>query len=271
MSKRIQNGSIPLGNTDMYFVSFGTGIKKLVVLPGLSDGLTTVKGKAWFLHLPYRKYLKDYTVYMFSRKNRMPDGYTIREMAEDQTRAMKKLDIFRACILGVSQGGMIAQYIAINHPEMVDRLILAVSAPYANDVVTKAVKRWIKIAKRGDHRALMTDTAEKMYSQKYLRKNRIFIPLLSKFTKPADYERFYKNAYAILKFDARDELSKISCPTLILAGDDDHTVGNEAPYKLKHSIPGSQLHLFKGLGHGAFEEDSNFYKIVFDFCGRSLE
>lgn len=269
MKKNIQNGSVSLGHTNMSFVSFGNGNKKLVVLPGLSDGLATVKGKAWFLHFPYKSYMREYTIYIFSRKDRMPDGYTIREMADDQVRAMKQLGICKACVLGVSQGGMIAQYIAIDYPEMVDRLILAVTASYANDVVTKAVRGWIKMAERGDHRALMTDTAEKMYSQKYLRKNRIFFPLLALFTKPASYERFFKNADAILKFDARDEVSKIKSPTLILAGDNDHTVGNEAPYELKQSIFDSDLYLFKGLGHGAFEEDRNFYKIVFAFCSRS--
>ena len=65
----MENGSVLLGNTEMDYVSFGEGEKRLVVLPGLSDGLTTVKGKAWLLSLPYRKFFRDYTVYMFSRKN----------------------------------------------------------------------------------------------------------------------------------------------------------------------------------------------------------
>lgn len=268
MKKNIKNGSVNIDSTEMYYVSFGSGNRNLVVLPGLSDGLATVRGKAWFLHLSYRRYLKDYTIFMFSRKNQMPKGYTIREMAQDQALAMKQLGISKANILGVSQGGMIAQYMAIDHPKMVDRLILAVTAPYANDVVTRAVKRWIKMAKRGDHKALMTDIAEKMYSRKYLRKNRIFFPILAKFTKPENYDRFFKNAYAILKFDAREELIKISCPTLILSGDDDHTVGNEAPYELNRSIPGSELYIFKGLGHGAFEEANDFYKRVIEFCNR---
>ena len=268
MKKNIKNGSVKIDSTEMYYVSFGSGNRNLVVLPGLSDGLATVRGKAWLLHLPYRRYLKDYTIFMFSRKNRMPGGYTIREMAQDQALAMKQLGISKANILGVSQGGMIAQYMAIDHPEMVDRLILAVTAPYANDVVTRAVKRWIKMARRGDHRALMTDTAEKMYSRKYLRKNRFFIPILAIFTKPENYDRFFRNAYAILKYDARNELCKISSPTLILAGDDDHTVGNEAPYELNRSIPRSELYIFKGLGHSAFEESNDFYKRVIDFCNR---
>ncbi len=266
MKKNMTNGTIEFSDTDMYYVSFGSGKRNLIVLPGLSDGLATVKGKAWLLHFPYRRYLKNYKVYIFSRKNKMPENYTIRQMADDQVLAMKKLDLNKANILGVSQGGMIAQYIAINHPETVDKLILAVTAPYANNVVRKAVKRWIRMSKRGDHRALMVDTAEKMYSKKYLRRNRRFFPILAMFTKPACYDRFLKNACAILAFDARDELSKIKSPTLIIAGSDDHTVGKKAHYELKSMISGSQLYIYKGLGHGAFEEGRDFYKRVFDFC-----
>ena len=129
MKKNMTNGTIEFSDTDMYYVSFGSGKRNLVVLPGLSDGLATVKGKAWLLHFPYRRYLKDYKVYIFSRKNKMPENYTIRQMADDQVLAMKKLGLNKANILGVSQGGMIAQYIAINHPETVDKLILAVTAP----------------------------------------------------------------------------------------------------------------------------------------------
>ena len=126
MKKNMTNGTIEFSDTDMYYVSFGSGKRNLIVLPGLSDGLATVKGKAWLLHFPYRRYLKDYKVYIFSRKNKMPENYTIRQMADDQVLAMKKLGLNKANILGVSQGGMIAQYIAINHPETVDKLILAV-------------------------------------------------------------------------------------------------------------------------------------------------
>ena len=157
----MENGCVAVSGTDMYYVSFGRGKKTLVVLPGLSDGLATVKGKALVLSAPYRKYLGDYSVYMFSRKNSMQKDYTIRQMAEDQALAMKALGIDRAFVLGVSQGGMIAQYLAIDHPEAVEKLILAVTAPYANNTARDAVGTWIEMAERGDHLSLMTDTAER--------------------------------------------------------------------------------------------------------------
>ncbi len=263
-----KNGCVAVGNTEMYYVSFGNGNKKLVVLPGLSDGLATVKGKAWILSLPYKKFFSDYTVYMFSRKNEMPEGYAIRDMANDQVMAMKNLGIDQACLLGVSQGGMISQYIAIDHSEMVTKLILAVTAPNANAIVKETVSNWIGMANRGDHTALMADTAEKMYSEEYLRRNRKYFPLIAKFTKPSGYDRFLKNARAILGFDSRKELSKINCPTLIIAGSDDHTVGNDAAFELNRGIANSELFVYDGLGHGVFEEAKDFYDRVLEFCNQ---
>ena len=264
----MKNGCIAIHQTDMFYVCFGHGSKNLVVLPGLSDGLATVKGKALFLKTPYKRFMTEYTVYMFSRKNDMPKGYTIRQMAEDQALAMKKLGISKAAVLGVSQGGMIAQYLAIDYPEMVEKLILAVTAPNANEVAKDAVGAWIGMAKQGDHVRLMADTAGKMYSKPYLEKKRKLLPLAARFTKPKSYERFFRNAYAILGFDAREELPKISCPTLIIAGEDDHTVGNEAPYVINRSIPGSEIYIYQGLGHGTYEEAEDFYDRIYSFCSR---
>lgn len=261
-----KNGCVTVGNTEMYYAAFGEGRRNLIVLPGLSDGLTTVKGKAWLLASPYKRFFHDFTVYMLSRKNNMPEGYSIENMADDQVTAMKNLGIDKACVLGVSQGGMIAQSIAIMYPEVVDRLILAVTAPYANKVATDAVSSWIDMVKRRDHRSLIVDTAEKMYSDGYLQKNRKFFPLIAKFTKPASYDRFLKNANAILRFDVRGELSKIGCPTLIIAGSNDKTVGNDAPGELKEGIANSELFVYEGLGHGAFEEAKDFYDRVLEFC-----
>ncbi len=107
---------------------------------------------------------------------------------------------------------------------------------------------------RGDHVSLMVDTAEKIYFPKYLEKNRKLFPAIARFTKPKSYDRFLKNAKAILKFDVRNELTKIKCPTLIIAGDDDNTVGNDAPYDLKNGIENSEIFIYEGLGHRAFED-----------------
>lgn len=260
-----KNGRIPVGRTEMDYVSFGNGSKSLVLLPGLSDALTTVKGKALLLAGPYRRFFENYTVYMFSRKNAVPDGYSVRDMAADQAEAMELLGIESACVMGVSQGGMIAQYLASGFPELVEKLVIAVSAPYANDIIRGCINTWLGMANEKNHRSLMIDTAEKSYSAAYLAKFRKTYPVIGLVGKPKSYHRFIVNANAILGFDARGEIGKIACPTLIIGGRDDKIVGVQASYEMKEKIPGSRLYVYQGLGHAAYEEAPDFNERVFAF------
>lgn len=260
-----KNGEVTLGTTGMNYVSFGHGDRALILLPGLSDGLATVKGKALLLAKPYTPFFDRYTVYMFSRKNDMPAGYSIRDMADDQAKAMDMLGIKKACIMGVSQGGMIAQYLAIDYPELVEKLVLAVTAPRVNDTIRDCVKKWIGFAGQGKHKELMIDTAEKSYSRDYLKKYRKLYPVLGVVGKPSGYDRFLINANAILGFDAFHELDRITCPTFIVAGEIDKTVGVQASYEMKEQITGSQLYVYPGLGHAAYEEAKDFNLRVFRF------
>ncbi len=260
-----KNGEVSLGGTQMSYVSFGSGPKTFILLPGLSDGLATVRGKALLLAKPYTSFFDRYTVYMFSRKDGLPEGASIRDMAEDQAKAMELLGIPKASVMGVSQGGMIAQLLAADHPQMVDKLVLAVTAPYANATVKSTVGHWIDLARQASHKDLMIDTAEKSYSPAYLKKYRRIYPLLGRIGKPADYHRFLANAQAILSFDALPDLDRITCPTLILGGEDDRIVTADASRELHERIAGSELYLYPGLGHAAYEEAPDFNDRVFRF------
>lgn len=259
------NGEVTFGKSKMSYVSFGRGERVLILLPGLSDGLMTVKGKALLLAQPYTRFFAHYTVYMFSRKDDLPPDYTIRDMANDHADAMKALGIGKACVLGVSQGGMVAQYLAIDHPELVEKLILAVTAPAVNDLLKHAVTKWIRCAEQGNHKELMIDTAEKSYSPAYLKKYRMLYLVIGLFGKPSSYDRFLANAHAILSFDASGELNRITCPTLIIGGETDQIVGVQASRDLHSQIAGSELYIYPGLGHAAYEEAKDFNQRVFRF------
>ncbi|MCQ2417933.1 MAG: alpha/beta hydrolase [Oscillospiraceae bacterium] len=260
-----KNGKVQIGDTEMSYASFGSGNKVLILLPGLSDGLVTVDGKALILAAPYRLFFKDYTVYMFSRKNNMPDNYSIREMADDHAAAIRKLGIQKASVLGVSQGGMIAQYLAVNHADLTEKLVIAVSAPNANDTLRPVIEAWIELAKQGNYKQLMIDTAEKSYSEAYLKKYQKMYPFIGLIGKPKSFHRFLVNANAILHFDCSDALEKITCPTLIIGGETDQIVGPLASYQMHEKIKGSEIYMYKEFGHAAYEEAADFYRRVFDF------
>lgn len=262
------NGSVRVGNSEMDYISFGKGNKNLIMLPGLGDGLSTVKGMAFLFSMMYRIYAKEFTVYVFSRKNRLPEGYSTRKMAKDQADAMTALGISKAHILGISQGGMVAQYLAIDHPNLIDHLVLAVTSSKPNEILENVVGAWMEIATQGNYKALMIDTAEKSYSENYLKKYRRLYPFLGKMGKPKSFQRFLIQAASCITHNAHDELHKILCPTLIIGGNCDQIVGTAAASAIADQIRGSELFIYKNLGHAAYEEAKDFRARVLNFMIR---
>ena len=260
-----KNGSIKIGNADMDYISFGKGDKTLIMIPGLSDGLKTVKGAAAALAIMYRCFAGSYKVYVFSRKNPLERGCSTRDMAADCKTAMKLLGISRADFMGISQGGMIAQYLAIDFPELVNKLILAVTLSRPNETIQKVAKSWIKMAESSDYKSIFIDTAEKSYTEKRLKKYRPFYPVLSKIGKPKDFDRFIMQANACINHDAYSEIDKIKCPTLIIGADDDKIAGVNSSEEMAEKIENSKLFIYKGFGHGVYEEAKDFNAKALEF------
>lgn len=254
--------TLKIDGTEMDYVTFGKGEKTLILLPGLS--LQGVKGNGLSLAYMYRIFAKKYKVYVLDRKRDIPEGYTVRDMAEDTAKAMDMLGLSHAHIFGVSQGGMIAQYLAAEHPRLADKLVLAVTLSRQNETVERAVGRWVELAGKRDHRGLVADILENMYSEAYVRRYRWLTPVLAKIAGRADLERFAILAKACLTCDVYKELSAIRCPVLVLGGRQDRIVTGEASEEIAEALH-CDLYMYDGLGHAAYEEAKDFNRRVYDF------
>ena len=259
-----ENGRVAVNGDCLDYIRFGRGEKKLVMLPGLSDGLRTVAGLARPLALSYRAFAADFTVYMFSRAA-SSKKQTTREMAADLGAALTELFTFPVCLLGVSMGGMVAQYLALDFPELAEKLCLTVTAARPNDTIRQVVGSWTDYARQGDYRSLMLDTAEKSYTPARARLYSLVYRLPDPPGRPQSFDRFLGQAEAILTHDAAAELPHIACPTLIIGGGEDRIVTAEASRELSALIPGSRLYIYEGLGHAAYEEGKDFKTRVRDF------
>ncbi len=265
MLMNAKNGTLNIGETTMDYIRFGTGRRNLIILPGLGDGLQTVKGTALPMALMYRCFARDFTVYAFSRRNHLPEGFSTRDMAADLAVAMDELGIEKADFLGVSMGGMIAQYLAIDHPEKVGKLILTVTSSGPNPILAESIDEWVNCAQRGDHVAFMASNLRRIYSEDYCRKNGWMAPLVGRLTKPKSYERFYIQAGACLTHNAQGELHRIKAPTFVIGGEKDKALGGDASREIAAEIPGAQLYMYENWGHGLYEEAKDFNQRVLDF------
>ena len=185
-------------------------------------------------------------------------------MAEDTALAMDTLGIKDACILGVSQGGMIAQYLAVNRPDLVNKLVLAVTLSKNNDTVVTVVNSWIEMTQQRDYKSLVKDMAQKMYSDEYVKRYKLFMPLLTVLQKPKDVKRFITLAKSCLTCDIYEDLNKINCPVFVIGGGKDKVVTAEASEEIAQKL-NCRIYMYENLGHAAYEEAKDFNKKVYTF------
>lgn len=265
MSYHARNKSVKIGNATMNYARFGTGTKNLIMIPGLGDGLRPNNKLALLYAFLYGKFAKDYTVYVFSPINEMPDRYSTRKMARDFMEAAKFLGIERADVIGVSMGGMIAQHLAADYPELVEKLVLVVSSSRKNQYSHAVISSWIEMAKREDYHRLMVDSLKKMYTKEYLTKNQWMLPVAGKIGKPKSFERFITMANACIHHNAYEKLPKIQAKTLVIGGELDRTLGARASRELAEMIPNAELKMYEQYGHALYEEAKDFNHTVLAF------
>ena len=249
----------------MDYVTFGKGKKSLVIIPGLGDGLQTVKGMTIPLSIIYRILEERYKIYVFSRINELRQGYTTRNMAADVAEAMETLNLGTAYVMGISQGGMIAQWLVADFPEKVQKLILAVTTAKPSQLARERIEHWQKLSQSGNFKHLMLDIAKHSYTQKSYQKWRLLYNIMGRLGRIKDENRIAIQSQSCLTHDSLEVLKEIHCPTLILGALEDDVIGVDGSKELAKAISGCQLLILKHSGHALYEENKAFQEAVCEF------
>lgn len=257
-----KEGKVNIKDGSFDYIQFGTGEKPLIMIQGLNTN--GIKGAALSLAYMYRVFAKEYTVYLFDRREEVYDGITVKDFAMDIAAAMDALGLKNADVFGVSQGGMIAQYLAAERPELVHKLVLAVTTSRNNETLESVVQNWISLTEQGDFKALVLDMAQKMYSDEYVKRYQLFMPLLTIVQKPKNVKRFLIIARSCLTCNAYEFLEKIQCPVFVIGGKQDKVVTGEASEEIAEKL-GCEIYMYETLGHAAYEEAIDFNDKVLDF------
>ncbi|UPV99685.1 alpha/beta hydrolase [Halorussus gelatinilyticus] len=242
------------------YVTFGSGPRTLVVFAGLSDAFQPER-PARYLGLLleryyYRLFADEFTVYVVGRRRNLPAGTTTREMAAEYADLLDAHDIAPADVLGVSLGGLVAQYLAADAPDLVDRLVLGVSGHRVGEAGRRTLRRWAEWADRGWWFDAYIDSIPVTYTG-YRRW--LYPPLIRTvgrllLSEPAAVSDVAVSCRACLDHDATDRLGDVDAPTLVVGGTEDHFFPPEILRETAAAVPDARLELVDGTGHGAFEE-----------------
>jgi len=185
--------------------------------------------------------------------------------AADALRALDQAGARRATVVGHSLGAAVAAWLAAQHPERVDRLVLA--APAANCDSLVPVDRWMALPLAGElvgapamgaaGLALSVPGARRAVAALLAVDERYLATMASMLLRPAAWRAFAADQRALVRglpaLEAR--LRHIAAPTTIVAGSADRIVPLSSARALARSIPGAELVVLPGAGHLLVQRD----------------
>jgi pimeloyl-ACP methyl ester carboxylesterase len=183
-----------------------------------------------------------------------PTGsYSTRAMAEDVVSVMDDAGVASAGVVGTSLGGMIAQELALAHPERVDRLVLVATIPGGRLTAPMPLKTaylltWAPL--RRSEQRLRGFVEHNLGPETLRRRARVVRRLMAlKQSHPQTEQAWRAQATAGVLFDPLGRQRRITQPTLILQGTADQVVNPVNAELLAELIPDARVRYFDGAGH----------------------
>ncbi len=256
----------------MAYLRWGTGPKTMLWIPGGPGNTVPIGGLALRMSRSWsRPFVKEgFTVWWVTRKQNMPRGHSYADMADDYGRLIAdelggKVDL----VLGMSTGGQIGFYVAARHPGRFGHIAIA-AAGYEDSERAKAMllpsARLLSEGRIGEAMTLML---EDMYPTWPRAVVRVLGALMGRSMYGTTHPYFANDviveAEAELACDARDVLSAIPVPVLLMCGDQDPYFPREVYEETARLIPDCTLRMYEGKGHEGLLSDPRLLKDVRDF------
>ncbi len=204
-----------------------------------------------------------------------PDtAYSMAGYADDAAALMVDQGWDEACVIGVSFGGMVAQELAIRHPERVKRLVLACTSPGGAGGASFPFHKieHLKGEARGRHMIPISDTRrDAAWAAANPDQYALFVALgaADPFAdEPGHAMGAHRQLEARAAHDTWDRLPAITCPTMIAAGRYDGIALPATQEKMAGRIPGAKLQWFEG-GHLFIIQDRAAAPAMADFLTES--
>lgn len=205
----------------------------------------------------------------FGRSSAPPE-VTVQAMAEDMAVFLERMGAAPAHVVGISMGGTVALQLALDHPDMVRRLVLvntfARLRPQGLSGRFYMLARAVLAALMGPQKQAEM-VARRLFphpGQELLREN-----ILRRITQtnPCAYRSAMRS---LMRFDVEGRLGELRMPVLVVTGAEDTTVPPPVQRVLVRGIPGARQTVVEGSGHGIIADNPEaFNRILLEFLAET--
>jgi 3-oxoadipate enol-lactonase len=185
------------------------------------------------------------------RSNVPPTPWSITDMADDAVAVMDAAGVDRVNVFGVSMGGLIAQEVALGHPDRVERLVLGGTHPGGRDAVRMDPAAAMMLMDRtpGTAREAAVASVPFLYAEDTNRDD-IDVDIDVRVRYPMRASAYFGQLDAMRRHEGTlDRLPKLTAPTLVIHGREDRLVKPRNAEIIAAAIPGARLTLIDGAGH----------------------
>jgi 3-oxoadipate enol-lactonase/4-carboxymuconolactone decarboxylase len=194
-----------------------------------------------------------------------PSGeYSIEQLGRDALEIADQLGIARFAWCGLSMGGAIGQWLALHAPQRLSHLVLANTSPRFGD--RSNWENRIKAVRDGGMAAVVSLALQRFFSEKTLQTPNAHVSSIRAVLLGTNPEGYMGCCAALRDFDNRDQLSKITTPTLVIAGDHDVSTpwtGNGEV--LARQIPNAKAVRLAAAHLSNLEQPHSFTSAVLEF------
>jgi pimeloyl-ACP methyl ester carboxylesterase len=260
---------------DIYFEEHGSG-EPLLLIMGWGGNAATWQPQLPGLAEHHRLILFDNRG--VGRTSAPDEPYTIPQMAADTLGVLDALDVARAHVFGISMGGMIAQELALEHPERVTSLVLgcttagSAKAPGATKLHGEIATFRETVGDDGPDLEWFAEFLRRLWTKDALMKSDPHLQdfVFSMIRFPPAPHGIRRQAEAIARHDTFERLHRISVPTLITTGAEDTLIDPENSELLAQLIPNAELRIFEGLLHAFHLERPDLVNsVIIEFLARA--
>jgi pimeloyl-ACP methyl ester carboxylesterase len=180
--------------------------------------------------------------------------FTTALFADVAAGLLRSLGIERAHVVGASMGGVIAQQIAVRHPEVVRSLVLHCPWWRADPYTQALLRSWQSYARATGMGELARQIWLWVFTPSFYDTRSSFFAELEQQEPVQSVEQFCEQADACIGHEPLEGLRDVRAPTLITVGDRDILTPPEHSRAIHERIPGSLLHVWPEMGHAPFWE-----------------